>query len=322
MNFDLDLHPIFVREKIIKLCRAYLDEKKYHEVISPILNTAIPSEATLYPFVTQWQANEKEHELFLSISPESSLKKMMAAGVGSCYSIGKCFRNLESSGKYHNPEFLMLEWYQEDADMYVIMDEVKKLFTYLSQVFDQKNSEVPWQVISLDDLCEKHLGKRINQLEDFKNLEKLAKEKKYTTENSTWEQLFDQLFLNEIEIHLPKTPFFLIDFPSQISPLCKPKENHKELAQRFEFFLDGIEIGNGNTEQTDWKKVEESFIQVGKKRTSLNQASSPIDLDFISALQNLDSRKYAGVGVGIDRLSMYFAGKSDINDVEPFILKR
>src|SRR5258708_367510 len=110
-----DLQPFFIREEIIKSIRSFFEEQYFHEVIIPILYSSLPLEPTLYSFSTTWKTNEGDRELYLCTSPESALKKMLAVGIGNCFAIGKSFRNLESSGPRHNPEFLMLEWYREDA---------------------------------------------------------------------------------------------------------------------------------------------------------------------------------------------------------------
>lgn len=115
--------------------------------------------------------------------------------------------------------------------------------------------------MSLDRLWKKHLGISIADITSDDQIEQFAQRKGYTTQHATWEQLFNQIFLNEIEPHLPHEPFFLIDFPARISPLCKPREDVPHLAQRFELYIAGIEIGNGDHEETDSAKVQTIFEQ-------------------------------------------------------------
>ncbi len=330
----IDLQPVFIREKVIKLCRQFFDAQSFHEVISPVLNAAIPLEQTLFPFSTQWANLKERQELFLSISPEASMKKMLAAGIGNAYSIGKCFRNLEAAGQIHNPEFLMLEWYRMNQPMDKIMDDVKGLIQFIydelykgasqeKNIIRVQNMRLDiskWQVISMKTAFKQYLNVELQDIMKFENISDLAISKGYTTENATWEQLFDQLFLNEIEPHLPLDPFFLIDFPHQLSPLCARKNGEPYLAQRFEVFMNGIEIGNGNAENTNASEVLESFKNVAELRKDLDTAS-PIDTDFIEALKALEGEQISGIGLGVDRLAMIFANVANLNQVEPFALQ-
>jgi len=330
----INLQPVFVREKVIKICRSYFEDQQFHEVMAPVLNNAIPLEETLYPFSTEWNALKAKKSLFLSISPESSLKKMLAAEIGNCYSIAKCFRNLEESGEIHNPEFLMLEWYRVNATMEDIMHEVKLLVEYIfDRIFPDKTRNdkkefsyqgnsiniSEWQTISLKDSFKFFLNVDLIEVIEMQAMIELAQKKGYTTEDSSWEQLFDQIYLNEIEPFLPKQPYFLTDYPLRLSPLCAAKKGEPHIAQRFEFFIHGMEIGNGNKESTNAVEVLESFKNVSLKRQITN-TSSPIDQDFIEALVALNGRELAGIGIGVDRLAMLFADVPEIKMVEPFSL--
>lgn len=315
------LEAIYIREKVIKLCRQFFDQQHFHEVIPSVLNRAIPSEATLFPFVTTWKTFNEEHQLFLSVSPESSIKKMLAKGMGNSYALGKCFRNLESSGSFHNPEFLMLEWYRINADMQDIIEDVKKLLLFIASELEFSSFRSDWQVLSLNSLYKTYVGVEIKDIASLSAIKTLAASKGYAVEDATWEQLFDQIYLNEVEPHLPQTPFFLIDYPAQISPLCRSKKGNPDLADRFEFFLNGVEIGNGNSEETDVTKVTTAFEEVRKNRKAAGQDNSPLDTEFLESLTALQDKKIAGIGLGIDRLAMFFAGETDIKKVEPFSLQ-
>ena len=139
----------------------------------------------------------------------------------------------------------------------------------------------------------------------------MAKKGGYSTKNASWEELYNQIFVNEIESRLPKNPFFLIDFPSFASPLCKPKKENKNLAERFELYINGVEIANGNTENTDSKLVKKHFTAEQKIR-SIYQ---PIDQPFLHAIDKMNNSSYAGIGLGIDRLTMLFTGSKTIDEL-------
>lgn len=258
----------FFREKIIKRIREYFTDMNFHEVITPVLNKNIPLEPNIYPFVTG--------PYFLSTSPEKNLKKMLALGIGNCFSIGHSFRNLEASGPLHTPEFFMLEWYRKNADYTVIMNDVKKLITFLD-----KQLTKGWNVFSLPKLFKKYA--KLDLIEFIGDTKNRAD--------------YDKIFVNEIESRLPKTPLFLIDYPSIISPLCKPKKDNPLLAERFEFYMNGIELANGNTENTNIESVKKGLRK-------------PLDKEFLSSLKKMQNASYAGVGLGLDRLTMILT-KSD-----------
>lgn len=325
------LQPLFIREVVIKAIRAYFDEKNFHEVITPILNTSLPLEPNLYSFATTWNYLDLTESYYLPTSPESALKKLLAQGIGNCYAIGKSFRNNEAAGTQHNPEFLMLEWYRENATYQNIMDDVQALLHFVGQkiaAFDPTTQQrvaaflEPWQTLSLPTLFEKHVGVTLAAVLEDAQLQQLAKTKGYQTNGATWSELFDQLFLNEIEPHLPKTPFFLTDFPARTSPLCKQKPDAPWLADRFEVYLGGMELGNGNTENTDATHVFKVFEAEQAFRSAHNLPSHPIDPEFLDALQTLanSNKSYAGIGLGVERLAMYCAGVSELQTVEPFAL--
>ena len=281
----------FVREKIIKLIREYFYKQNFHEVIVPILNDALPIEKNLSPFTTTWNTLENKQTFFLPMSPERSLKIKLSQGIGNCFAIGHSFRNLENKGSLHNPEFLMLEWYRENADYKKIMEDVQELIKYLESSVGTTSftsGVINWPVFSIADMFKKYV--------------------KIDMDDAIEKGEYDKLFVNEIESRLPNTPLFLIDFPSSISPLCQPQKNRPDLAERFEFYINKIEMGNGNTENIDYKSVEKSF-------KSLRIENQPIDNDFLNALKIMKStgKSYAGIGVGIDRLAMLFARISTIN---------
>ncbi len=343
----MNLKPIIIREQIIKSIREFFDKKGFHEVVATVLNTSLPVEPNIYPFTTVWSKIKASDKLYLSTSPEASLKKMIAKGIGNCFAIGKTFRNLEGSGSRHNPEFLMLEWYRENADYKDIMRECENLVKYTSQKIKSKyqNSKLqinpklqlqkqnkktqiiyqhktidlstPWKRYSLIDLFQKYAGLDLLRIMDDKQLKICAKSKGYDIKNKNWEELYNQIFLNEIETQLPPDPFFLTDFPSRISPLCKPKENNPLIAERFELYIGGMELGNGNTENTNSESVTKVFEEERKGRIREGQDGVPIDQDFIKALDYMKNKSYAGIGLGVDRLAMLLADARSIKEVEP-----
>lgn len=317
--------PYIIRENIIKATRQFFYDCDFHEIIPQILNTALPLEANLYPFSTTWKTRAGDKKLYLPLSPERSIKRMLAHGMGNCFAIAKSFRNLEQEGSQHLPEFLMLEWYRKQADYKDIMTDTEQLLSFMSSFLTHSlhiktisyhgkkiDLSKKWKTYSLDELFRTYAKINLQDIiEDDELLFSLAKKRGYITEGATWSELYDQLFVNEIESELPYEPLFLIDFPSRISPLCKQKKEDSHFAERFELYIAGMEVGNGNTENTDYEYVHKTF------KTENAKTGMPIDTEFLTSLKKMDDNTYAGIGMGIDRLTMLFSGVSTIQSIEP-----
>jgi len=335
----MKLQPILIRSHLVKAVRHFFDDQGFEEIITPVFQTGLPTEPNIYGFNTTWKVVTDEKKLYLAVSPESSLKKMLAAGIPKCYAISKCFRNLENSGQRHNPEFLMLEWYRSNSDYIQIMNDVQQLILAVKESLDAYGQrpfspqlfyqgmmldlESDWPRLSLPELFKKYAFLDIATIDDELSLIKAAQSKGYTTNAATWEQLFDQIFLNEIEPRLPLTPFFLVDFPARLSPLCKTQATQPYLADRFELYIAGMEIANGNNEQLNARFVKSAFEQETGIRQSQGKQVPPIDEEFIEALEKLEKQgqPLAGIGVGLDRLAMLMANVTNISEVEPFTLQ-
>jgi lysyl-tRNA synthetase class 2 len=271
------------REQLIKKIRQFFLSQGFHEFITPVLNDSIPLEPNIYPFETEWKTARGIKRFYLSTSPEKHLKKMLALGVNKCFSIGHSFRNLETSSPLHSPEFLMLEWYRKNADYKDIMIDVEKLLSHFNVL--------------------KHY-KRFSLVELFKEYAKIDVVSFLNDAKNRAD--YDKLFVNEIESRLPKDPLFIIDYPSIISPLCKPKKANPLLAERFEFYWKGIELANGNTENTDYRSILKFFKAEQSSRKAHTSPITPIDHDFLNSLKKMQNASYAGVGFGVDRLIMMF----------------
>lgn len=332
-----NLTPIFIREKVIQETRDFFAQQNFHEVVTPVFNSALPVEPNIYPFETKWVTREGDKPLYLTTSPESGLKKMLAQGIGDCFSIGKCCRNLEGAGSLHLPEFLMLEWYREDSDYTQIMKDMQQLIlsiknkvdTFLKReaattiTFQDMTIDLhgKWPVFSMIELYKEYAGLDFVEILEDAAMIKRAQEKGYETECAPWSALFDQIFVNEIEHKLPKTPFFIVDYPARLSPLCKRKKDNSHVAERFEFFMFGMELGNGNNENIDYKLVEELFKNEQQNREKHMLLNSPIDYTFIDALKKMSEsgKNYAGTGFGIDRTAMIMANVAHIQEIEPLV---
>ncbi len=310
----------FIREKIIHQIREFFLSRNFHEVFPVVLNEAVPTEPNIYPFVTSWNTIAGERPLYLSTSPEKEIKKMLALGIGNCFSIGKCFRNLEGSGNKHSPEYMMLEWYREDATYQLIMQDLQDLIQSLlgKEVIYQEqkiNLYGDWPIFSMSELFMKHARLNLEEIINDNMLFQKAKQKGYSVENASWSGVFDQIFVQEIETKMPVSPYFILDFPARLSPLCAVQKNKPYLADRFEFFMGGMEIANGNNENLDYKSIQKSFENEKKTREDHNLQVLPIDSEFIDSIKKMSERgkNYAGIGLGVDRLAMIMADIDDIH---------
>lgn len=317
--------PYIIRESIIKATRQFFYDADFHEVIPQVLNTALPLEANLYPFSTAWKTRTGDRKLYLPLSPERSIKRMLAHGIGNCFALAKSFRNLEQEGTQHLPEFLMLEWYRKQADYRDIMTDAEQLLSFVNEQLLHTLQIEPihyhgktvsldkkWKTYSLSELFKTYADINLKDIiEDDELLFSIAKKRGYIVDGATWGELYDQLFVNEIESELPPEPLFLIDFPSRISPLCRQKKHQPYFAERFELYISGMEIGNGNTENTDCNYVRKTF------ETESVKTKMPIDEEFLNSLKKMNDSVYAGIGMGIDRLAMLFSNEPTIQSIEP-----
>ncbi|MBU1327271.1 hypothetical protein KKB64_05205 [Patescibacteria group bacterium] len=330
-----DPKPSFIRERMITSVRKFFSIRKFHEVITPVLSSSLPLEPNVHAFRTVAQTTKGASTHYLATSPESGIKKMIAAGIGNCFAISKSFRNLEGLSRWHRPEFIMLEWYREGATQDDIVADVRALMTRIKTDLDRylhrPESDIityqgrtirlgnRWPKVSLRHLFASHAKVSLDDILDDRTMVAVARKKGYSTDHATWEQMFHQIFLNEIEQHVGDDPCFVVDFPSRVSPLAARRKDNPSYAQRFEFYMGGLETGNGNTENTNIKEIRNMMEVEQENRNASGATSPPIDEDFLNALYSMKDTSYAGVGLGIDRLTMIFADVSDIGYIDPLI---
>ena len=328
----------FLREKIIKAIRLFFDEQEFHEVETPTLIGHPPAESYVELFsTTLLDRKGRATPMYLSTSPEASLKKLLVAGIGNCYSITKSFRNTETGSSTHNPEFTILEWYRVGATYTDIMKDCEKLITHLvrshvspltsrlslSYQGNKIDLTPPWERISVKDAFQKWAHADLEKFFDIKIARKICQDKEYTVNpKNTWEELYNQIFLNEIEHHLGKDkPVILYDYPFEMAALAaKKKEADPRYAERFELYIGGLEIGDCCSELTDPTEQEKRFIDQTKEISRLGKTAYRYDKEFIEALKT-GLPPCAGVAVGIDRLLMLLTDTTNINDTMLFPIK-
>jgi lysyl-tRNA synthetase class 2 len=289
--------------------RSFFKTQGFHEVSTPTL-VPIPSiEPNLEVFKTQLRTSKGiKRDGFLIMSPEFSIKKLLAAGIGNCFEITKCFRNEEEVSALHNPEFTMLEWYRINADYKDVMKDFEQLFTqiikevkpeadlskweYQEETYD---ITLPWPRISFEKAFKKYAEKNIAVVKD---------------------EDFYQIFFNEIEPKLRESgrPAIVYDYPISQAALARKKQSDPRFAERFEVFLAGVELGNCFSELTDAGEQKKRFEADLAERKRFGKTVYPIDEDLIEALgEGLPS--VSGIAVGVDRLVMLAADVPSIADI-------
>lgn len=278
------------RHQLLKITRQYFWQNDFLEIDTPVLQKSLPLEPNIYPFTTKW--SQSQGNLYLSTSPESSLKTVFSTLKKPIFSISKSFRNLESSGPHHQPEFTMLEWYTPNTDY---SQTITQLQNYLSFIFNKFNFAFPAkpETISLTKLFSLYSSTSLPQNEPDLN----------------------QIFLNKIEPKLKKHhPYlFITDYPAFISPLAQKNPQNPFLSQRFELYLNGIEIANGCTENRDSADISKSFFTEKQLRLSQKLPLPKIDSDFIKICSQIPLS--SGCGLGLDRLLLLLSGQKTLNKV-------
>ncbi|MCL2792227.1 MAG: EF-P lysine aminoacylase EpmA [Spirochaetaceae bacterium] len=306
------------RDKIIKEIRKYFSDIGYLEIETPVLSPSLIPESHLEVFSTKsLNPYGSEKEFYLTPSPEIWMKKLLAEGSGPIFQITKSFRNSEQTGRFHNPEFTMLEWYSTNADYKDSIIITENLFDKLAAAFNCNFLKSPCLKISVKELFLKHTG---IDLEKFKTAELLTEAIKEAgfgdKKNYTWEQAFNYIFVSIIEPSLPKEkPVIVTDYPIQIPCLAKKTEDGKWF-QRWELYVNGIELANCYTEETD-KTIIDAFFKEQENLKKNSLVNHYIDKSYTEIFSK-NFPDCSGVALGIDRLVMAITGANKIQDVISF----
>ncbi|QCI17376.1 elongation factor P--(R)-beta-lysine ligase [Buchnera aphidicola (Aphis helianthi)] len=313
------IKDLIKRAEIIANIRLFFLEKKILEVETPFLSKSTVTDINLTPFETNYfssESNLNALKLWLITSPEYHMKRLLAAKSGPIYQICHSFRNKEY-GKYHNPEFTMLEWYQISYSMKKFINQIDFFFQKILKC--EKSDKISYQKIFI-----KHLN-----IDPFStNLSELYKiSKKFDLEHLTYSEnnlntLIEILFTLIIEPILgKKRPIFIYHFPVEQASLAALNNKDNRIAERFEIFFKGIELGNGFYELTDYSENKKRLINNNKIRYKMNLPIQKIDNNFLNAIHHgLPSS--SGVAIGIDRLIMIALEKKNINEVLSFAFDR
>jgi len=311
---------IFVlRSKIIAAVRGFLDRRGFMEVETTILQPQAGG-ALARPFVTHHHTLDEN--LYLRIALELHLKRLIVGGFDRVYEIGRVFRN-EGISVEHNPEFTLLECYQAYSDYHDIMTLVEGMFAYVAkEVLGNtrltRNGQImdlglPWQRVYLREAIEDHCGIDFKDYPDAVSLRKRMTELGMDVDPAKGKgRLVEDLLSTFVEPHLIQ-PTFLLDYPVEMSPLAKRKRGDDQLVERFEGFVDGMEVANAFTELNDPLEQRERFRRQQEEQV-VDEEEEIADEDFLQALE-YGMPPTGGLGIGIDRLVMLLTGQQSIREV-------
>ncbi len=322
---DLAVNPevreIFrTRARVIKYLREFLDDHGFLEVETPVLQPLYGG-AAARPFITHH--NQLDQDLYLRISFELYLKRLLVGGIERVYEIGRDFRNEGVSFK-HNPEFTQLEFYMAYADFNSVMCLTEQMIQYVAaRVLPRSIARFrghtidlsqPWQRMTMREAILKHTGLDYTRYPDADSLECAIKERGLTLGSvKTRGKLIDGLVGDYVEKNLVQ-PTFLYDYPRDISPLAKSRHGDPTTVERFEGFIGGVELCNAFSELNDPLDQEQRFLDESASAKMGDDEANPLDEDYLRAMR-YGMPPNGGFGMGIDRLTMVFTNSDSIRDV-------
>jgi lysyl-tRNA synthetase class 2 len=311
------------RSGIVRAMRAGLDARGFLEVETPVLQP-IYGGAAARPFTTYHNAYDQE--LFLRISDELYLKRLVVGGLDRVYEIGRVFRN-EGVSRKHNPEFTMMECYQAYADYRDMMALAESLvqecaervlgtpdIRYQGQTLHLGGE---WRRVTLQDVIGDRTGIDILANADLGSLSEAMRQKGWDPGDApNWARLVDDLFSEHVEATLIQ-PTLVTDYPVELSPLAKRRADDPRLVERFEPFLAGMEIGNAFSELNDPDDQRERLLASRSALEAGDEEAHPLDEDYLRALE-VGLPPTGGLGIGVDRLVMILCDAPNLREVVTF----
>ena len=318
------------RAAIVKGIREFLDARGFLEVETPMMQV-IPGGATARPFKTHH--NALDIGLYLRIAPELYLKRLLVGGIPRVYEINSNFRN-EGISTRHNPEFTMLEFYWAYADYRQMMDLTEELLTGLAEraravlgkeaiTWEGRAIDFarPWQRLTMREAITRYAGVPAERLETLETVGAVLAEKGIAPPpGGSYGHLLMGLFEHTVEEHL-FAPVFITEHPTDVSPLAKQRPDDPRFTERFELYIAGMEVANAFSELNDPDVQAERFRGQVAAREAGDAEGHLYDADYVRALEHA-MPPAAGIGIGIDRLTMLLTDRQSIRDVILFPLMR
>ena len=310
-----------LRAQVLADIRRFFSARAVLEVETPLLSLSSGTDPQLDFFTTDYCSPPLRQTLFLQTSPEFAMKRLLAAGSGSIYQLCKAFRNGES-GRFHNPEFTLLEWYRVGFTLPQLMDEIAEL---MAALFNGHRALGPTQRVSYQELFQGYTG--LNPLvfsyQDYCAYarECLAPEAVNLcgADHGLW---LDFIFSHQVQPYLGENAVCMVyGYPACQSSLARINEDNPQVADRVEIFINGIELGNGYYELTD---AQEQSRRFDEEQAVRQQQKRPVTVKSERLIAALEAGlpECSGMAIGLDRLLMLMANSATIADVLNFPLHR
>jgi len=304
----------------MKLIREFFDTRDFLEVETPLLSPHLIPESSIENFRTDLiNPYGKDVPLYLTPSPEIWMKQLLAKGSGDIYQICKSFRNSEQISPVHNPEFSMLEWYKTGIDASDNIKICEELVQNLAQKSTAPACRPPFREMTMEEAFLDFAGFSLEKNMELPALgEKLECHRIPWNKGESWEVLFHKLFLTLVEPELPSDrPLVLKHYPSRLATLASDIDG-TPWSDRWELYIQGIEIANCYTEETDFEQIKKYF------QNEIAEKSAQSRVDVLSSMEWVDEMKRfpacSGTAVGLDRLISVLTGDKSIQGVILFPL--
>ncbi|MCB2181010.1 MAG: EF-P lysine aminoacylase GenX [Desulfobulbaceae bacterium] len=283
------------RAEIFQAVRLFFLEREYLEVDTPLRLPALLPEANIAPLESSgW---------YLQTSPELCMKRLLARGHDKIFQICKCFRK-DERGTLHLPEFTMLEWYRTDIDYMDLMEECESLLRFVAE---RVASQSPASLTILADASWEYLS--VTKAFDLYGRISLGE--------ALTQGMFDEVLVRDVEPRLGFVrPTFLYDYPAQLGSLARLKSADKNLVERFELYVNGVELANGFSELTDAEEQHSRFVREREIAAGMGHSFGAMPEKFLDDLERIETA--AGIALGVDRLVMLLCGAECIDDVVAF----
>lgn len=286
------------RAAIIRAVRVFFEERDYLEVDTPLRLPVLAPELWIEPLVSE--------DYFLQTSPELCMKRLLAAGHSRLFQICHCFRKGER-GRLHLPEFMMLEWYRSGCDYQELMTECEELVksvilacaggSLFPDLGDRFSLDIPFERLTVGAA--------------------FARYGECSVEDALAADRYEEVLVAQLEPNLGvDLPSFLYDYPATLASLARLKKDEPAVAERFELYIDGIELANGFSELVEPVEQRQRFEQERKLIRAAGRAPGSMPEKFLTALNDMENA--AGIALGLDRLVMILTGADSIDEVVAF----
>ena len=317
------LSAIRMRARVNRAIREFFEDRGVLEVETPLLSRGTVTDPGITPFITAYHRPGSPHseDLYLQTSPEFAMKRLLAAGSGSIYQMSKAFRN-EEQGRYHNPEFTLLEWYRVEFDLDQLLDEVEALILMLAASLGKglSTKRISYQALFQEKLECDPLTSSLHEFQAKATALGLPEASHLCGEDrATW---LDLLFGHFIQPDLGREALTMVTgYPAILPSLARACPHDPRYVERSELFLEGMELGNGFHELRDPKEQRQRFERDLERRKLHGQVIPPMDQRLLDAL-GVGLPACSGMAIGLDRLLMALIGSSSLDEVIGFPIER